>query len=66
MKFDAKVLATEPMKTITFSLPGSIIDRIDHLAAKVDVSCPNRSAWLRSVILAAVAREQRAAEKVAA
>ncbi|WP_425906282.1 hypothetical protein [Nitrobacter sp. TKz-YC02] len=63
MKFDAKTLAAEPMKNITFALPESVIDRIDRLAAKQDVSCPNRSAWLRSVILSAITREHRAAEK---
>jgi hypothetical protein len=57
MKIDRAALVGEPLQAITFCLPASIIETVDRAASNADVSCPNRSAWLRSAVLGALRKD---------
>lgn len=57
MKIDPAALAAEPLRVITFCLPASVIEAVDRAASKADVSCPNRSAWIRNAVIGALRKD---------
>lgn len=55
-------LSSERLQIVTFAIPVSLIAEIDHVVAKIDVACPNRSAWLRGAVLRALRSDARKVE----